>query len=66
MLVINRNQLDKLNQLFDRMPELHRIGIVEGTTGIGQTLEVVFDIFEPEAPPIRGEVHVDITDVGEW
>lgn len=60
---LNKDELSKINQLIEKFPTIDDMTIVTGTTGIGQTLEVLFDTHYNGVP---GVFKVDLTDVSKW
>jgi len=60
-LVLNRDQIGKLNEIVNHFKEINRFTIeVDYSSGIGAGIRVKFDLFE------ENDTNVDITDVKDW
>ena len=60
-LVLNRDQISKLNQIVEHFKEIQKFTIeVDNSSGIGPGIRVKFDLFE------NNDTTVDITDVKDW
>lgn len=60
---INKDELNKINTLLEKFPTVDDMTIVTSNTGIGQTLEVLFDTHYNGVP---GVFKVDLTDISKW
>ena len=60
-LVLNRDQIGKLNEIVNHFKEINQFTIeVDHSSGIGVGIRVKFDLFE------KDDTNVDITDVKDW
>lgn len=63
-LVLNRQQLGKLVEIYTHFKEIERFTIqVDHTSGIGTGIVVAFNLFGDDA---KHDTTVDITDVSTW
>jgi hypothetical protein len=60
---LSKDELKKIDGLLEKFPTIDSVTIVTGQTGIGQTLEVLFDTYYNGVP---GVFKVDLTDVSNW
>ena len=58
-----KEELDTINQLMEKFPGVDNLTLVTTNTGIGQTLEILFDTHYNGVP---GVFKVDLTDVSKW
>jgi hypothetical protein len=60
-ITLTRKQLHQLREIVERFVETQNFTIEsESLSGIGPTITVRFDLFEP------ADTKIDITDVGNW
>jgi len=60
-ITLTRKQLHQLREIVERFVETQNFTIEsESTSGIGPTITVRFDLFEP------ADTKIDITDVSNW
>ena len=60
---ISKDELNKIEQLLEKFPTVDEMTVVTNQTGIGSTLEVLFDTHYNGVP---GVFKVDLTDVSKW
>lgn len=60
---LHKEELEQINRLLEKFPTVDCMTIVTTNTGIGQTLEVLFDVHHNGVP---GVFKVDLTDVSKW
>jgi hypothetical protein len=64
---LNRKEIQKLSELFDKMNECDSYGTVtltqEGDNGIGTTLKATFYVTHKD---VEGEFTIDITTEEDW
>lgn len=60
-IILNREQIEKLNEIAQHFKEIKHFEIeVDHSSGIGANIRVKFDLFDNK------DTTVDITDVKEW
>lgn len=60
---LTKNELKSVLTTLDRFPDVDDVTIVSTPTGIGNTLEVLFDT---TVNGISGVFKVDLTDISKW
>ena len=58
-----KEELNQINELLEKFPTVDSFTMVTNNTGIGQTLEILFDVHYNGVP---GVFKVDLTDVTKW
>lgn len=60
---LNKDELNKINELMDKFPGVDSLTLVTTNTGVGQTLDILFDTHYNGVP---GVFKVDLTDTSGW
>ena len=60
---LTKQEIKDIQTILDRFPEVELATIVSTNTGIGNTLEIVFDA---TINNISGVFKVDLTDISKW